>query len=368
MPLFGKRPSSAGVVDAASDAQAAPVDQRNVDAYKDKKGFTTIALHHGHKLDTDNRARAVPIFQTTSFEFKSSQHAASLFGLAELGPIYTRIMNPTTHVFEYKMAELEGAPCKAHGDYNNAATLPNSLAVASGQSAQMHALLTFMQAGDNFIAASELYGGTISQRAPIRHPPHATRHTPHATATRHTPPATRHTPHAAAAAAAAVNAPRAFLLRRSEALLQGHRHRGALLRRDQARADRSPRRREHQVHLHGDARQPVVQRARLRRHRQGATWLGLLRVRVRVGVRVGFRLRRHRQGATRPCCIDACILAAPTTAPHTPLAISLSRYLVPSQIAHDELKVPLVVDNTFGMGGYTCRPLKWGAGYHAPPS
>ena len=171
MPLFGKRPSSAGVVDAASDAQAAPVDQRNVDAYKDKKGFTTIALHHGHKLDTDNRARAVPIFQTTSFEFKSSQHAASLFGLAELGPIYTRIMNPTTHVFEYKMAELEGAPCKAHGDYNNAATLPNSLAVASGQSAQMHALLTFMQAGDNFIAASELYGGTISQRAPPRHPP-----------------------------------------------------------------------------------------------------------------------------------------------------------------------------------------------------
>ena len=72
-------------------------------------------------------------------------------------------MNPTSHVLEYKIAELEGAPCKAHGDYNNAATLPNSLAVASGQSAQMHALLTFMQAGDNFIAASELYGGTLSQ-------------------------------------------------------------------------------------------------------------------------------------------------------------------------------------------------------------
>ena len=58
-------------------------------------------------------------------------------------------MNPTTHVLEYKMAELEGAPCKAHGNYDNAATLPNSLAVASGQSAQMHALITFMQAGDN---------------------------------------------------------------------------------------------------------------------------------------------------------------------------------------------------------------------------
>ena len=72
-------------------------------------------------------------------------------------------MNPTTHVLEYKMAELEGAPCKAHGNYDNAATLPNSMACASGMSAQMHALLTFIGAGDNFIAASELYGGTISQ-------------------------------------------------------------------------------------------------------------------------------------------------------------------------------------------------------------
>ena len=131
--------------------------------YKDAKGFTTMALHSGHKLDSDNRARAPPIFQTTSFEFKSAEHGKQLFALAELGPIYTRICNPTTHVLEYKIAELEGAPCKAHGDYNNAATLPNSLAVASGQSAQMHALLAFMQAGDNFIAASELYGGTISQ-------------------------------------------------------------------------------------------------------------------------------------------------------------------------------------------------------------
>ena len=93
----------------------------------------------------------------------SAEHGKQLFALAELGPIYTRICNPTTHVLEYKIAELEGAPCKAHGNYDNAATLPNSLAVASGQSAQMHALLTFMQAGDNFIAASELYGGTISQ-------------------------------------------------------------------------------------------------------------------------------------------------------------------------------------------------------------
>jgi hypothetical protein len=157
-------------------------DERNAKAYKDEKGFTTIALHHGHKLDTDNRARAVPIFQTTSFEFKSASHGASLFALAELGPIYTRICNPTNHVFEYKMAELEGAPCKAHGNYDNAATLPNSLAVASGQSAQMHALLTFMQAGDNFIAASELYGGTISQRAPPLAGPATTTATTAATA------------------------------------------------------------------------------------------------------------------------------------------------------------------------------------------
>jgi O-acetylhomoserine/O-acetylserine sulfhydrylase len=120
-------------------------------------------LHHGHKLDTDNRARAPPIFQTTSFEFKSAEHGGALFELSQLGPIYTRLMNPTTHVLEYKVAKLEGAPCKAHGDCDNATTLPNALAVASGQSAQMHALLTFMSSGDNFVASSELYGGTYTQ-------------------------------------------------------------------------------------------------------------------------------------------------------------------------------------------------------------
>ena len=117
-------------------------------------------LHHGHKLDTDNRARAPPIFQTTSFEFKSAEHGGALFELSQLGPIYTRLMNPTTHVLEYKVAKLEGAPCKAHGDCDNATTLPNALAVASGQSAQMHALLTFMSSGDNFVASTDLYGGT----------------------------------------------------------------------------------------------------------------------------------------------------------------------------------------------------------------
>eukprot|EP00937_MAST-01D_sp_MAST-1D-sp2_P001363 g1363.t1 len=130
-----------------------------------KFGFETTMLHSGHKLDTDNRARAPPIFQTTSFEFKDNGHGAQLFALAELGPIYTRLMNPTSHVLEYKIAELEGAPCAAHGDWDNATTLPSALAVASGQSAQMTALLTIMQNGDNFVSATELYGGTYTQFA-----------------------------------------------------------------------------------------------------------------------------------------------------------------------------------------------------------
>lgn len=133
--------------------------------YEDEpgEGFTTLMLHHGHKLDSDNRARAPPIFQSTSFEFTSSNHGGNLFALAELGPIYTRIMNPTTHVLEYKMAKLEGAKCPAHGDCDNSKTLPSALAVASGMSAQMHALLTIMGSGDNFITASELYGGSVTQ-------------------------------------------------------------------------------------------------------------------------------------------------------------------------------------------------------------
>ena len=94
------------------------------------EGFTTCMLHHGHKLDTDNRARAPPIFQTTSFEFKSAEHGGALFELSQLGPIYTRLMNPTTHVLEYKVAKLEGAPCLAHGDYDNAKTLPNVFSAA----------------------------------------------------------------------------------------------------------------------------------------------------------------------------------------------------------------------------------------------
>lgn len=127
------------------------------------EGFTTCMLHHGHKLDTDNRARAVPIFQSTSFCFKNAEHGANLFGLKELGPIYSRLMNPTVHCLEYKVAKLEGAPCTTHGDFDNAKTLPASLATSTGLSAQMHALLTIMRVGDNFLCGNELYGGSFSQ-------------------------------------------------------------------------------------------------------------------------------------------------------------------------------------------------------------
>lgn len=124
---------------------------------KDGHRFNTVMLHHGQTLDSDNRARAPPIYASTSFCFKDSEHGANLFALKELGPIYTRIMNPTAHVLEYRIAKLEGSKCDLDGAH------PSALAVASGQAAQMHALLTIMKAGDNFIAASELYGGTYAQ-------------------------------------------------------------------------------------------------------------------------------------------------------------------------------------------------------------
>ena len=156
-------------------------------------------------------------------------------------------MNPTNHVLEYKVAELEGAPCKAHGNYDNAATLPNSLVLSSGQSAQMHALLTFMSRGDNFICASELYGGTISQ---LKH---------------------------------------SFKQLGIEARMF-------------------------------DVTKPE-------------TIKGLADENTK--------------------CIYVETLANPS--------YNVPDFDVIAEIAHDQLKVPLVCDNTFGMGGYTCRPLKFGA-------
>jgi len=131
------------------------------DTYDDDRApgenFSTICLHHGQSLDSDHRARAPPIYASTSFAFKSAEHGANLFALQELGPLYTRIGNPTAHVLEYRIAKLEGSGCNLDGVH------PSALATASGQSAQMMALMTICRPGDHIIAASDLYGGTYSQ-------------------------------------------------------------------------------------------------------------------------------------------------------------------------------------------------------------
>jgi len=111
--------------------------------------FETLQLHAGQKVDPTTNSRAVPIYQTTSYEFNNAEHAANLFGLKEFGNIYTRIMNPTTDVFEQRMAALEGGVA--------------ALATSSGQAAQFLALNNIMQAGDNFVTTTFLYGGTYNQ-------------------------------------------------------------------------------------------------------------------------------------------------------------------------------------------------------------
>ena len=111
--------------------------------------FETLQLHAGQEPDSATNARAVPLYQTTSFNFKDSEHAASLFALKEFGNIYTRIMNPTTAVFEDRVAALEGGVA--------------ALAASSGQAAQFLAISTIAQAGDNIVSTSYLYGGTYNQ-------------------------------------------------------------------------------------------------------------------------------------------------------------------------------------------------------------
>lgn len=108
----------------------------------------TILLHGGHTPDSSTHSRAVPIYQTTSYTFDSSEHAANLFGLKEFGNIYTRLMNPTTDVLEKRIAALEGGV--------------GALAVASGQSAITLALLSLAQAGDEIVSFNNLYGGTYT--------------------------------------------------------------------------------------------------------------------------------------------------------------------------------------------------------------
>ncbi len=112
-------------------------------------GFHTRCLHAGQQPDPTTGARAVPIYQTTSYVFKDSEHAANLFGLKEFGNIYTRIMNPTTDVFEQRVASLEGGIA--------------ALATSSGQAAQFLALSSLCQMGDDFVSSSTLYGGTYTQ-------------------------------------------------------------------------------------------------------------------------------------------------------------------------------------------------------------
>jgi O-acetylhomoserine (thiol)-lyase len=118
-------------------------------------GFETRQIHAGQVPDPATGARAVPIYQTTSFQFRDSAHAANLFALAEIGNIYTRIMNPTQGVLEARIASLEGAPDTAVG-------LPGALAVASGQSAEVLAILNLAAAGDHIVASPSLYGGTYN--------------------------------------------------------------------------------------------------------------------------------------------------------------------------------------------------------------
>ena len=111
--------------------------------------FETLQLHAGQQIDPTTKSRAVPIYQTSSFGFDSAAHAADLFGLRQFGNIYTRIMNPTTDVFENRIAALEGGVA--------------AVATGSGQAAQFLALSNILQAGDNFISTSYLYGGTYNQ-------------------------------------------------------------------------------------------------------------------------------------------------------------------------------------------------------------
>ena len=112
-------------------------------------GFTTRQLHAGYSPDPTTGSSAVPLYQTTSYQFKSTEHAANLFALKELGNIYTRLMNPTTEVLEQRIASLEGGIA--------------GLAASSGHAAQALAIFTLCNAGDHIVSSSRLYGGTFNQ-------------------------------------------------------------------------------------------------------------------------------------------------------------------------------------------------------------
>ena len=115
----------------------------------DNYRYETLQIHAGQEPAPGTNARAVPIYQTTSYTFDDAAHGARLFALEEFGNIYTRIMNPTTDVFEQRIAALEGGVA--------------AVATASGQAAQLTAITTLASAGDNIVSTSYLYGGTYNQ-------------------------------------------------------------------------------------------------------------------------------------------------------------------------------------------------------------
>src|SRR5882757_3519421 len=112
----------------------------------DSRNPETIVLHAGYRADPATGAVAVPIYQTTSYQFASAEHASNLFALKELGNVYTRIMNPTTDVLEQRIAAMEGGAA--------------ALGVASGQAASAMAVQNLARAGDNIVSSTDLYGGT----------------------------------------------------------------------------------------------------------------------------------------------------------------------------------------------------------------
>ena len=118
-------------------------------------GFETRQIHAGQEPDSATGARAVPVYRTTSYVFRDAQHAQNLFALAEIGNIYTRIMNPTQGVLEARLSSLEGGITTAVG-------LPGALAVSSGQSAELLAILTLAEAGSHIVASPSVYGGTYN--------------------------------------------------------------------------------------------------------------------------------------------------------------------------------------------------------------
>jgi O-acetylhomoserine (thiol)-lyase len=121
----------------------------------DNWGFETKQIHAGQEPDSATGARALPIYQTTAYKFRDSAHAAALFGLAEVGNIYTRIMNPTQGAVEARIAALEGAPVTALG-------IPGALLLSSGQAAETLGVLNVAEVGDHIVTSSALYGGTYN--------------------------------------------------------------------------------------------------------------------------------------------------------------------------------------------------------------